>query len=619
MRITGYRLSNVVDYMTLQEQHQHLLTILRDGTVATLFQPIVSAVEYKIVGYEALSRGPSNSPLHSPLTLFAAARHWGLLTELEILCRRKAVTAFCRLQLDGLLFLNVSPESLLEQQHYPGRTQSIIRELGLPAERVVIELTEHSPVDNPGLLFSALHHYRDMGFSMALDDLGAGYSSLRLWTELQPEYVKIDRHFIDGIHLDAVKREFVGSILKMAKAARAHVIAEGIELPEELSVLMDMGVDWVQGYWLGRPQEVPVVDGAELQQKFVASENNSLHEAGLHSLVIPIAGVYQHEKVIDVLQRFQQQPSLNSLAVLDENDYPTGTVHCHELSQIMLKPYAKELHGRKFISQMITADSLMVDVQQSLQRISRLLTSRARQRLEEDFIITEHGRYLGLGRVIDVLRQITELQIQQAQSANPLTLLPGNISIHECLQRLLKNDLAAHICYIDLDSFKPFNDVYGYGKGDEVLLGLAQILRDLCDQECDFVGHIGGDDFMLVLRTDNWQTQLNELDQRFQRLCSKLYRPEHRAAGGFDAPDREGNWRHHSLVNMSIGVLSVPAYAGALVDASRLAELASRNKHEAKKQSGFSLYVTDIELSHSVDSTQTGSLQSIASTGIRVR
>lgn len=83
-----------------------------------------------------------------------------------------------------------------------------------------------------------------MGFSIALDDLGAGYSSLRLWSELRPDYVKIDRHFVDGIHLDTVKREFVGSILKMARASRAQVIAEGIELPEELAVLSEMGSTW---------------------------------------------------------------------------------------------------------------------------------------------------------------------------------------------------------------------------------------------------------------------------------------------------------------------------------------------------------------------------------------
>ncbi|MBC53730.1 MAG: diguanylate phosphodiesterase [Gammaproteobacteria bacterium] len=580
--------------MTVNEQREALLAIIRQGAVTTLFQPIVSTLENRVIGYEALSRGPSNSPLHSPLTLFATARHFGLLTDLEILCRRNAVHSFCGGGFDGQLFLNVSPESLLEQQHYPGRTLSILRQYGITPDQVVIELTEHSPIDNVGLLQNALHHYRDMGFSIALDDLGAGYSSLRLWTELQPEFVKIDRHFIDGIHRDPMKREFVGSILNMAKASRSHVIAEGIELAEELRVLESMGVDWVQGYWLGRPDTAPVADAQGLLAKLNLEESPA-SDPGLHSLIIDVAGVHVSEKVSQVLQRFQQQPSLNSLAVLDDDNMPVGTVHCHALSQAMLKQYAHELHGRKPIGHMMDKDCLAVDVQQSLQRVSRLLTSRARQRLEEDFIITRDGMYLGLGRVIDVLRQITELQIRQAQFANPLTLLPGNISIQECLDRLLQNHLSAHLCYIDLDSFKPFNDVYGYGKGDEVLLGLAQLLRECCHPDQDFVGHIGGDDFMLVLRCQDWQARLQSLNNSFLSLCRQLYKPEHIAAGGFHAPDRDGEWRWYDLLSLSVGVLALPEDADAAVNASQLAELASRNKHEAKKIKGFSVVCNDLD------------------------
>ncbi|MDT8429811.1 MAG: EAL domain-containing protein [Pseudomonadales bacterium] len=581
--------------MSLIEHHDTLLQIIRQGAITTLFQPIFSTVERKIIGYEALSRGPSDSPLHSPLMLFAIARRCGLLTELEILCRRQAVELFVGKGLQGLLFLNVLPESLLEPQHSPGRTLSFIQKLGMKPENVVIELTEQSPINDFSLLDKALHHYRDMGFSIALDDLGAGYSSLRLWSELHPDFVKIDRHFIDGIHLDPVKRGFVGSILTMAKTSRSHVIAEGIELPEELSVLEEMGVDWVQGFWLGRPEANPPVTAEAVADKLSLHHEAGAHDPGLHALVVPIAGVHQTQSVESVLQRFQQQPNLNSLAVLDDNQVPVGTVHCHALSQHMLKPYARELHSRKPILIMTDKDSLVVDVQQSLQRISRLLTSRARQRLEEDFVITSEGRYLGLGRVIDVLKQITELNIRQAQSVNPLTLLPGNVSIQECFERMLRNHLPGRLCYVDLDSFKPFNDIYGYGKGDEVLLGLAQILRQICDPDTDFIGHIGGDDFMLVLRGDQWQEQLQHLNERFQSLCRKLYRAEHIQLGGFDAPDREGNWRKHQLLDLSVGILELPTDAGDKVTADLLAELASRNKHEAKKTKGFSLYATKLE------------------------
>ncbi|MCL5042521.1 MAG: EAL and GGDEF domain-containing protein [Gammaproteobacteria bacterium] len=576
--------------MTVNEQREALLAILAEGAVTILFQPILSITQKRIMGYEALTRGPSNSPLHSPLTLFSAARHWGLLTELEMLCRAKAVEAFSRMQLPGRLFLNVSPESLLEKQHYPGRTLAMLTAVGMSPEQVVIELTEQAPIENFGLLHSALFHYRDMGFAIALDDLGAGYSSLRLWSELRPDFVKIDRHFIDGIHLDPLKREFVGSILSLAQASMAHIIAEGIEQPEELKVLEEMGVDWVQGYLLGRPAAQPEQQTDAWQGHLAAGMPVQLEaEQALDSLVLPVSGVHQDDKVDTVLARFQQQASLNSLAVLNDAGEPVGTVHCHSLSQFMLRPFATELHGRKPISQLMDRDYLVVDVQQSLERVSRLLTSRARQRMEEDFIIVRNGQYLGLGRVIDVLRQITEMKIRQARHANPLTLLPGNIPIQECLSRLLANHQAAHLCYVDLDAFKPFNDIYGYGKGDEVLLGLAQILRSLCDPQCDFVGHIGGDDFMLVLRSADWRERLQQLDQRFQQLCRGLYQPAHLAAGGFSAPDRDGTWRQHGLLQLSIGVVSLPTHGHGIYDAARLAELASQAKHAAKKIAGFSV------------------------------
>ncbi len=243
--------------MIVTEQLSTLDSILAQSNITSLFQPIVSLAERVILGYEALTRGPSNTPLHSPINLLAAARHAGRLDELDLTCRESACRRYSQQRLQGKLFLNVSPETLLDATHKPGRTLELLHKYGISAESVVIELTEQTPTDDFELLRAALHHYRDMGFSIALDDLGAGYSSLRMWSELRPDYVKIDRYFIDGIHRDAVKREFVESIMKIARASRAQVIAEGIELSEELHVLADMGIDLVQGYLLGRPEEEP--------------------------------------------------------------------------------------------------------------------------------------------------------------------------------------------------------------------------------------------------------------------------------------------------------------------------------------------------------------------------
>ncbi len=585
--------------MTVTEQLSALSSILVRSDLHSLFQPIVMLSQRRILGYEALTRGPSNSPLHSPVSLFAVARQGGRLSELELACRDSACRRFSQQKLPGKLFLNVSPESLLEASHPPGRTLEMLQRYGIAPQDVVIELTEQTPTDDFELLYKALHHYRDMGFSIALDDLGAGYSSLRLWSELRPDYVKIDRHFIDGIHQDAVKREFVGSMLQMAKASRATVIAEGIELAEELEVLIEMGVDLVQGYLLARPQERPPRDIRSMLPK---TESTGLplplseEAADLSALLNPQPAIDQHTPTTQVLEAFRSQANLNSVAVLDEQSRPCGIVHRHSLSEVLLKPFGTELFARKPISRLMSDDFLAVELNQSLQQVSRLLTSRARQRIEEDFIITSNGVYAGLGRVIDVLKLITELKIQQARYANPLTLLPGNVPIQQCLTRVLQQQRESMVCYVDIDSFKPFNDIYGYARGDEVLLCLAQCLSDRIDPSRDFVGHIGGDDFLMVLGPDEWEKRLHTLLEDFQNQCRRFYRAEHLEAGCFSALNRQGQRQEFALLSLSIGVVHLRSDACTRVDASQVADLASQAKHCAKDISGASIHLIDTAL-----------------------
>lgn len=582
--------------MIATEQFSALDTILANSDLHSLFQPIFSLSERRILGYEALSRGPSNSALHSPINLFAVARSAGRLSELELLCRKNACQRFSQLKLEGKLFLNVSPDSLMEPKHQPGRTLQLLQTLGIPPSQVVIELTEQSPTDDFALLDTALHHYRAMGFSIALDDLGAGYSSLRLWSELRPDYVKIDRHFIDGIHQDAVKREFVGSILKMAKASRAQVIAEGIELAEELEVLAEMGVDLLQGYLLCRPQEQPPRDALNLLP--ITGNTSSLiseEVSDLRGLLNPQRAVALSTSTSEVLEMFRAQASLNSLAVLNPEQQPVGIVHRHSLAEALLKPFANELFARKPISRLMSDDYLAVESSQSLQQVSRLLTSRARQRIEEDFIIIQEGSYIGMGRVIDVLKLITELKIQQARYANPLTLLPGNVPIQQCLTRLLQQSREAVICYVDIDNFKPFNDLYGYAKGDEVLLSLAQCLNDRVDPTRDFVGHIGGDDFLLVLGSQDWRARLNRLLEDFQSQCRRFYREEDLDAGCFVSHDRNGKRQEFALLSLSLGVVHLHPEQCAHLDASQLAGLASEAKRHAKAVPGYSLHIIDTQ------------------------
>lgn len=238
-----------------------LQRLLLQRDLHMLFQPIVNTRERTVLGYEALVRGPEGSALHSATALFTLAQETGQLAALERLCRELACTRFVELGLPGKLFLNVSPMALMDPQHPQGETLRILERTGLDPSRVVIELSEHYPTQDIELLARATRHYAGMGFQIAIDDLGSGYSGLRLWSEIRPDYVKIDRHFVANIQNDRIKREFVRFIRDISGRIGCHVIAEGIESASEYLTLHGLGISKLQGYYLGYPQSRPAPVG----------------------------------------------------------------------------------------------------------------------------------------------------------------------------------------------------------------------------------------------------------------------------------------------------------------------------------------------------------------------
>ncbi|HVT36686.1 MAG TPA: EAL domain-containing protein, partial [Nevskiaceae bacterium] len=182
------------------------------GALSAALQPIVDLQTDSVHGYEACMRGPEGAH-HLPAALLSLAQRDGCLLQLEQSACAAAMRAFVRQQLGGALFINVSPASLIE----PALQQGLLRcasEIGLAAPRLVIELTEQQMFEDYARLRGAILACRNLGFRVALDDLGAGYAGLRAWSELQPDYVKVDRYFVDQIDRDAAKRGFFGSILE---------------------------------------------------------------------------------------------------------------------------------------------------------------------------------------------------------------------------------------------------------------------------------------------------------------------------------------------------------------------------------------------------------------------
>jgi diguanylate cyclase (GGDEF)-like protein len=557
--------------------------VLRDRRVTTLFQPLIDPRARGIYGFEALTRGPSNSWLHAPQNLFEAARRSGSKLELEYLCIDNAFKGFVASRVAGYLFVNVSPDSVYEDQEFAARFLDLASAANMAPNRCVIELTEESLLDDYARLRLTLQKLRDAGCELAIDDLGAGSSGLRTWSELRPDYVKIDRYFISGIDADHTKHEFVRSILDMGRAIGCRVIAEGVETERECRELVELGIDRLQGNFFGRPNAMPT---AAVQQMESLDRSIVTHGAlCAEHIAVYVPPVPPDMRVSEVVELLRDSPDYLTLAVVRDGK-PLGVVRREPLFALLTKPLHPEIYNKKPISTVMEPLTLLIDAQLRLEQVSRLITQNSRARLTEEFVITKDGKYHGLGQTIDLLRQLTEQQLQAAKHSNPLTLLPGNGAVRSCIDRLIEGDRRFVVCYMDLDAFKPYNDVYGYAQGDQVILHLAAVLRNTFSKRLDFVGHVGGDDFLVVIRSSDWRERVARAIEQFSARLADFYSPEHASQGHIVAADRSGRMREFPLLTLSAAAIDSATQGADSADA--IAHLLAHVKKLAKDRAGNS-------------------------------
>jgi diguanylate cyclase (GGDEF)-like protein len=568
-----------------------LLRILDTRQLTPHFQPIISLTKRKIMGYEALIRGPSDSPLHSPFNLFETAERYNLSTRLEFLCREITIARYASLKINEKLFINVTPGVLTEPDFKTGETLRFIDQFGVDPRFVVIELTEHQPTDDYKLMREAVKHYRNMGFEIALDDLGAGYSGLRLWSELLPEYVKIDKHFIQGLHEDTVKLNFVRSIQDIASSLNCKVIAEGVETKEEFITVEKLGITHAQGYYFARPAALPIetIDSTlfvTIRDEFGRPEQSITATAG--HIVKNVISISSKTSINRVLELFQKNNSLTILPLVDKN-IASGIIYRDQfLTKLFSSRFGIELYGKKQISSFVDQTPFFVDLNAPLEKVSKSVTSAMRN--EQAFIITQDGEYAGIGTLLDLLENITQQQMQHAKHANPLTLLPGSVPLNDQINRLLADKTAFGIGYFDLDNFKPFNDVYSYSAGDEIIKAVANLLIQFISPEDGHIGHIGGDDFIVIFTCSDWLARCESILKTFESIVPAYYKDEDVRSGGIHAENRTGEKCFFPLVSLSIGLIS-PETTSQCRSHVEVADMASASKKMAKKIIGNSYFI----------------------------
>lgn len=578
-----------------------LRRIIRERSLGVVFQPILDMHGRRYLGYEALIRGPQDSPLHSPAELFEAARHADLRRELEHACRAAAIREFARLRPtlpapDCKLFINLSAGMLGDPVLMHDDMLQTMAAQGLRPDQIVIEITENQKVTDFSVFREVLAKYRRLGYSFAIDDLGEGFSNLRMWSEIRPEFVKIDRHFISGIDTDVLKFRLVRAMVEIAEACHATLIAEGIEEEAEFATIRDLGIRCGQGYLICRPQAEPVpVPRPQIMHLLDAGRITVFPQgmggsqyatvAPLLKRVLPVAPDLDNDTVF---ARFEAEPELHALPVV-EAGRPVGMINRHTLIERFARLYQRELYGKRPCALFMDTHPLIVDCEARINEVGAMLGSAKRHQIYDGFIITDNGRYAGIADTQDLMVQITELQMRSARYANPLTQLPGNVPVNEHIDRLLENGGHFVACYVDICHFKPYNDAYGYRRGDEVIQMLGNLLSRACEERIDFVGHIGGDDFVLLMQSTDWRQRCQQAVHAFAAGIRQMIDAQHLEQGGLSGEDRLGNPTFHPLPWLSIGCVMVEPcqYSSHNEISACMAEA----KKQAKKRSAGELFI----------------------------
>jgi EAL domain-containing protein (putative c-di-GMP-specific phosphodiesterase class I)/GGDEF domain-containing protein len=261
-----------------QRERQHglrrseLRRILAARDVLIRYQPIVRLDDGEIHGFEALSAGPSGDIFENPEMMFSFAEETEQIVELERLCRMQAIRGATSLRSPQKLFINCSAHGFVDPELTSTKILEEVRRAGREPSDIVFEVTERVAITEWKQFRSILAALRGMGFSIAIDDMGAGYSSLQAVVEIEPDYLKFDVSLVRDIHLSPIKRNLLETLVVLAQKIDARVIAEGVESVQEFEALRTMDVTYAQGFYFAVPAVLTGPTPLHLRERFAAAE-----------------------------------------------------------------------------------------------------------------------------------------------------------------------------------------------------------------------------------------------------------------------------------------------------------------------------------------------------------
>ena len=567
--------------------------IIEKEDIRTVFQPIISLRDSSILGYEALSRGPSESVMTNPELLFEYAEKNSKIWELELICRSKALEAAHRLQLQNKLFLNVNPNIMHDIKFHQGFTKEYLDKFNIDPDRIVFEITEKEAVKNMLDFKKTVQNYKDQHYQIAIDDAGAGYSGLNMISDIHPHFIKLDINLIRNIDKDNTKQALIKSMQEFAILSNTYLIAEGIETENELNKLIEIGVHYGQGYLIQKPESTVSEIKSELINLITDSNAkrnhlfyNRISNVFIGNICTPLRTLDPSIKISHASEMIRSDPTLPGFCII-ENGKLLGVVTRNQMNDKLSSQYGYSLYCNKGIGSLMCRDYLCVDFKTPIDCVVKIAMQREPDKVYDFITITNDGNYSGIATVKDLLEKTLQIEIFHAKHLNPLSGLPGNLLIEEKLKECTNSIERSCILYFDIDDFKSYNDVYGFEKGDLVLKNLTHILAENIPGNY-FVGHIGGDDFISIVPLEIADAVCSHIIEEFDKLSQILYTEADFERGYICSKNRRGIEEVYPLMSISIAGITNTDFRNIF----EMSENASKIKSICKQRNGSNYILT---------------------------
>ncbi|MCS7262406.1 MAG: GGDEF domain-containing protein [Aquificaceae bacterium] len=556
--------------------------------VSTCYQPIVHLVDGRVIGLEALSRFKFGGSLVPAIKIFQIASDLNLVTEIDCLCRELAMREL-PVGFQGYLFLNTFPDHLNSTDFHGCDTVKLAEEYELDPKRIALEIAEVERVKDINLLRTALDRYKRYGFLLCIDDLGIGYNSLQVLLELEGmlDFIKLPRELVAGSARSKIKYQLLKVLSEMSLNIGAKVIYEGVEHEEDLKlVVQELGGQYAQGYYFSKPLPGQEVEHLQIKVNIKWAEKNLPEGNRLEVLQLDL-----EERFGNFLRATEKLAHRYVVLQLGQKEY---LIDLWKLKH-SVGDMEKNLYYYKPLKDVVLRmDGLFLE----LDSVPQLTTETLKvQKLYHALIssnqpvfVRREGGEIYLVEKHLLVKYLYERLSQELLQRNPLTQLPGNTALQEKAKEFSEFGQDFWACYVDLDNFKAFNDAYGFYAGDQMIKKVGVILSSFAQRMEGkvFVGHVGGDDFVLLIRdipVEELVRELLELLRELQEGLLEFYSPEDRQRGYFVGKDREEKLRQFPLATVSMALVKG---SPDMVDISkRCAQL----KRKAKSHPGSALAV----------------------------